>query len=190
MSHHVGVNLYLRHELLNVYHKLVEEFCLKCHYLLVSTEYFLLVFLQFLSDIPLGLSQGLLSHPLCRYLVLIRIPNLQIVAEDVVVAHFQRCYSRSLALSLLYLEQISSAVMRYLPQLVQLLAVACSYDITLSDKLRRVWLYLPFYPLPDALAQVQLLTHHVQSLAVGFQTGPLYRSQSFEGRLQLHHLPW
>ena len=90
MGRQIGVGLYGGDILLHVHHQFVEEPCLERQYLLLGTQNLLLVFLQLLRDIALGLCQRLLAHPLGRHLVLERVPHLQIIAEHVVIAYFQR----------------------------------------------------------------------------------------------------
>ena len=90
MGQDVGIDLYLRDELLHGDDEFGEETRLEVEYLLVGSQYLFLVFLQFGRDVALGLSQGLLTYPSFRHLVLERVAHLEVIAEDVVVAYFKR----------------------------------------------------------------------------------------------------
>ena len=99
----VGVDLYLRYKLCHIGYQLHEEAGLKRQYLLVGSHYLLLILLKLLGDVALGTGKGLLSNPFLRHLVLVRVAHLEVVAEDIVVAHLKRLDARLLCLFLLNL---------------------------------------------------------------------------------------
>ena len=104
MGNDVGVNLNLRNELLHILHKFVEKLRLEDDNLLVGSQDFLLVFLQFGRYVSLSLSQCLLTNPVGRNLILKGVAHFKVIAEDVIVAHLQRTDARLLRLTLLNLQ--------------------------------------------------------------------------------------
>ena len=106
MCQYIGIDLYLWDKLLQGQYKVVEELLLQRENLVLCTQYLLFVFLQFLCDITLCLSQRLLAHPLLWDLFFIGVAHLQVIAKDIVVAHLQRRDARLLGLTFLYLQEI------------------------------------------------------------------------------------
>ena len=76
MGNEVGIDLYLRNELLHILYQFHEKLPLHRQYLLVSTQYLLLVLLEFGCDVTLCLRQCLFADPILRHLVLERIAYL------------------------------------------------------------------------------------------------------------------
>ena len=75
-------------------------------------------------------------------------------------------------------------------QFVQFCVYTIANDATFGYELWRVVLYLAFYPVANALAEVQLLPYPLERLVVGIETGRLDGLQSLQGRLQLYHFTW
>ena len=141
----VGVDLYLRNELLHGQHQLIKQPRLQRQYLVLGTQNLFLVFLQLLRDVALGLCQGLLAHPLLRHLVLVGVAHFEVVAEDVVVAYLQALYARLLCLALLNLQQVVLTTVGDVAQLVQLGVHAVADDAALLHQLWRVILNFFLY---------------------------------------------
>ena len=186
----VGVDLYLRYELLHVYNQLREQLRLKFQNLLVGAKYLLLILFQLWRDVSLCLCQGLLPYPVGRHAVLERVAHFKVIAEHVVVAHLQRGDACRLGLTLLYLQQVVLSAARDVPQLVELLAVSLGNHVAFRHELWRVGLYLLLYPVAQALTEVHLLAEAFQAVVVGVEASRLYGLYGLQCRLQLHHLAW
>ena len=124
-----GVELYGRYIRGDVGHQRVEKLCLYRQNLVLRAEYLLLVFLEFLSDVALGVDECLLAYPFRRHLVLMRVAHLDVVAEHVVVGYFQARYAGCLALALLYVHKVVLSGVGNLPQVVELVAHALADDV-------------------------------------------------------------
>ena len=106
MRQNVGIDLYLRDELLHGYDEFREETGLQLQYFLIGTQYFFLVFFQLRRDIALSLRKGLLAYPSFGHLVLKGVAHFEIIAEDIVESNLQRGDASLLRLALLYLQQV------------------------------------------------------------------------------------
>ena len=189
-GYQVGVDLYLWNIFLHGNNQLIEKLRFQDQYLLICTENFLLIFLQFLSDVTFCLRQSLLANPVFRHLVLKGITNLEIITKDIVIAHFKARYTRLLYLPLLYLEQIVLSMSADSTQVVQFGMIAIGYNISLINQLRRIGLYLLGDAFPQRITQIELLSHSSQSLILGMLASCLDRPNGFQGMLQLHNLTW
>ena len=152
MGNQVGVGLYLLDILLGIHNEVVEEFCLQREYLLLGTEYLLLVFLQFLGDVSLGLSKSLLAYPLLRHLFLIGVSHLKVISEDIVISYFQTCYTSLFHFALLYLQEIVLTVIGNAAELVEFLVYTIINHPTLVDKLWSVGMEFAIYPVANKFA--------------------------------------
>lgn len=106
MRQNVGVDLYLRDELLHGYDEFREEAGLQFQYFLIGTQYLFLVFFQLWSDVALGLCECLFAYPSFWHFIFKGVAYFKIIAENIVESHFQRGYSCFLCLALLYLQQV------------------------------------------------------------------------------------
>ena len=50
---------------------------------------FLLIFLEFFTDVAFGIHQGLFAYPVSRHLVLMNIAHLKIVTKDIIAIYLQ-----------------------------------------------------------------------------------------------------
>ena len=105
-SHDGSIHLNGFHELRHGGNELIVNPLLDDTNFLLRAEDFLLVLLQFLSDVTLGVGQGLLADPLRRHLVLMRIGDFEIIAEHIVVAHFQGRNARAFRFAALDVHQV------------------------------------------------------------------------------------
>ena len=103
MGNHVGISLYLWYKSLGCQYQFSEEPFLGGEYLLISTQYLLFIFFQLLSDISFCLGQRLLSYPLGRHLILVCVPDLEIVAKNIIISYLQTTDTRLCHLTFLYL---------------------------------------------------------------------------------------
>ncbi len=90
--------------------KLRENAVLDLRNLLLGTKNLLLVFLQFGSDVALGVDECLFPDPFGRHLILVGVAHFDIVPEHVVETYFERRYSGGGAFSLLDAPQSIAAV--------------------------------------------------------------------------------
>ena len=90
MGNHIGILLYLGDIFLGSHHKLIEQLLFKRQDFVLCSQDFLFVFLQFLGNVALCLSQSLLTHPFLRNLILIGIAHFQIIAKHIVITYLQR----------------------------------------------------------------------------------------------------
>ena len=187
MGYQVGIGLDGRYKLLHSHHQFVEQSCLQGEYFVLCPEYLLFIFLQLLCDVALGLRQRLLSHPLCRHLVLVGIPHLEIVTEYVVVANFQRRDARLLSLAFLYLQQIVLAAVGDVAQFVERFAHAWLHDSAFLHQLWRVVHHLSGDAFAQAFAQVHLLADAFQHRVVGSHAGGLHLFERLQRHFQRHH---
>ena len=97
----------------------VEELCLEGKDAFLGPHDFVFVFLEFLGDVALSLSERLLANPFGRHLVAIGIANLKVVTEDVVVANLEALDTRGFYLALLHLQQVALALVGDMAQVVQ-----------------------------------------------------------------------
>ena len=163
----MGIGLYQGNIFLHVGHQCVEHSCFHLQYLVLGPQDFLLIFFQFLRDIPFGLCKRLFAHPRLGHLVLVQVAHLEIIAKHIVIAYFQRGDARGLDFALLQLQQIVLAAVGHAAQLVELIVHPVLDDAALAGQLRRVFAYLPFNALAHPLAQTDLFGHAAQGGMVG-----------------------
>ena len=70
-------------------HEFVEQASLDDEYLLLGTQDFFLIFLEFLCDVALGVDERLFAYPFCGNFVLVGVAHLDVVAKHVVVGNLQ-----------------------------------------------------------------------------------------------------
>ena len=126
-------------------------------YSVFCTEYLLLVLFQFGSYISFGVYESLLSYPLRRNLVLMRIPHLEIVTEHIVVTYLERRYSCPLHLLLLKIQQIVFSMPRQFPEPVEFFVYSVCNNIALSQLGGWIGEQLPLYLLQKIRRHVNLL---------------------------------
>ena len=141
-----------------------------------------------MGNISLGLRQSLLANPVGWHLVLEGIAHFEVIAEDIVISHFQTGDTRLLDLSLLYLEQIILAVATDGTKVIQLSIIAIGDDFALVDQLWWVWLNLLGDTVSQRLTEVELVAHSLEGFVLGMFAGNLDRLDSLQGILQLHYL--
>ena len=188
LCHEAGVQLNGLDILLHCLHQFGEEARLQRQYFLLGAKDFLLIFLQFLSDIALGLCQSLLANPVLRHLVLIGVAHLEIIAEHVVIAYLQRGDACLLGLALLDAQQVVLTVLRDVAQVVELGVISVANHMSFVHQLRRVVHDLVLNALTQVVAEAQPLPYSVQYRIVGTHARRLHASQTLQGHLQLHHL--
>ena len=184
----VGIGLYGRNELTDALHQLGIELCLQHQYLVLGSQYFFFVFLQFLRDVTLGVSQRLLAYPLLGHLVLVGIAHLDVIAEDVVVANLQAGDAGQVTFALLNLQQVVLARVGNLAQLIEFGTDATLNDTALVDQQRRVVVDFLLDAVAQQLAEVEQLANVVQTGIVGLGTGLLDGFDGPQGYLERHHL--
>ena len=89
LCHQIGVDFYLRYILLHGSNQVVEQTCFQQQYLVFSSQYLLLILLEFFGDIAFCLCQCLLAYPCIGHLVFKGVAHLQVIAKHVVVAYLQ-----------------------------------------------------------------------------------------------------
>ena len=159
MSGQVGIRLNGGDIRLHIRHQIVEQPCFQRQDFFFGAKDFLFVFLQFLRDIALRLCQRLLTYPLCRHLVLERVPHFQIVAEHVVIADFQRRNTRLLHLALLYFQQIVLTGIGNLAQFVEFRIHAMTNHAALVQQLGCITLHLALNTRSHFFADIHLLSY-------------------------------
>ena len=158
-------------------------------HLLLGAEDLLFVLLQLLGDIAFGVGQRLLADPRLRHLLLMGVAHLDIVAEDVVVADFQRRNARRLALALLDAGQIVLAVEGDAAQVVQFGVHAVGdHAALLNLVVERIGIDLAGDAVAHPFQQVDLSGQCVQLRVVGrFERG-LEQLDGEKRVFQLHQL--
>ena len=173
----------------DVGHQLGVDALLDDEHLLLGAQNLLLVLLELLGDVALGVGEGLFADPVGGNLLLVGIAHLDVVAEDVVVADFQRRDARRLALALLDAREVVLAVQGDAAQVVQLGIDAVGDDAALLYLVvLRVGVDLAGNALAHLLQGVDPVGQLVQPLAVGGFHRRLEQLERRERVLELHQL--
>ena len=106
--------------------------------LVFGVEHFALVILQLGRGEALGVGQGLLALVVGGREVLVGAGDFDVVAEDVVEAHLQRCDAGALALARFDLRDVLLAVLAEVAQLVELGVVAGADGAAIGEVERRL----------------------------------------------------
>ena len=154
--------------------------------LVLGTQNLLFILFQFLRDITFRIGQCLLSYPLGRHLVFMRIPYLYIIAEHIVIAYLETGNTRFVALALLNLQQIVLSRKHDAPQVVQFGIHPISHEPSLVEQHRWVVLYFPSDTVAHHFAFVQLFAYAFQAVVLCSHAGMFQRTDSLQCRSQLH----
>ena len=182
--------MYLGDKLLHREYQIVEEFGLKTEYLIFCTQNLLFVLLQFLGNITLCLSQGLLANPLLRHHFLIGVTHLKIVAEHIVIAYLQTLNTSLSSLAFLNLQQIVLTTIGNVSEFVEFCIDTVSYHPTLGHQLWRIILDFLLDSVSQTLTEIQLFPYPVQGFVLGIETSRFDGLDGLQSSLQLYHLSW
>ena len=171
--HHGRVAQHRRQRTADKCHDLGIDALLQHEHLLFGAEDLLLVLLELLGDVTFGIGEGLLANPRRRDFLLVGVADLDIVAEDVVVADFERRNARGLAFALLNARKVILAVERDAPQVVQLgIDPVGNHAALLYLIVLRIGIDLAGNAFADLRQRVDLPRQRVQAVVVGgFQSG-------------------
>ena len=160
---------------------------LENEHLLLGAENLLLVLLELLGDVTLGIGQRLFAYPRRGDLVPVGVTDLDVVAEDVVVADLERRDARCLALALLDARKVVLAVERDAAQVVQFGIYAVGDDPSLLNLVvLRIGIDFAGDAFADPGQRVDARSQRMQPVVVrGFERG-LERLDRRERIFELH----
>ena len=165
-----------------------KEACLQVEYTFLCSRDFLFVFLEFLGDVSLSLSESLFSDPLLRNLILIRIAYLQVISKYIVVSYLQALNARSLGLSLLNVQEILLAVEGHLPEFIQFRVHSFTYHVTTVDLQRSIGIHLSLYTVADVGTELHSGTYLAEGLIVGLHAFLLDGHHGLQGIAELNDI--
>ena len=165
-----------------------KEACLQVEYTFLCSRDFLFVFLEFLGDVSLSLSECLFSDPLLRNLILIRIAYLQVISKYIVVSYLQALNARSLGLSLLNVQEILLAVEGHLPEFIQFRVHSFTYHVSTVDLQRSVGIHLSLYTVADVGTELHSGTYLAEGLIVGLHAFLLDGHHGLQGIAELNDI--
>ena len=161
-----GIDLNCRDIVKDIFHQGGIDPVLQGDDLLLRPQYLLLIHFQLLGDVALGAYQRLLTDPTLRYLLLVGVTNLDVIAEDIVEGHFQRRYPGAFALALLDLHQVILAAVGNLPQFIKFSVNSFADESTLVHQCRRIGGDLFINAYAQRSAGVHLPAHLLQALVL------------------------
>ena len=184
----VGIGLDGRHVVRERSHKRVVDGRLEYFDAFLCVEYLFLVFLELLGDVALGVYERLLAYPVGWHLVAVRVGHLYVVAVHVVVADFQACDARSLALAALNAHQVVLPLVGHLAQLVEFGVNPLAYHVAAVKLVGGVVHDFLLDAAADGRAWIKLLAEGAQGGAVGLFEHQLHRLDGAQSVAHLHHL--
>ena len=122
-----GEGLYLAQRGAHLPAQLAEKIRFQLRHFFFGAQYLVLQDLQLLGDIALGVNQRLLAHEIMRHLGGLRLGDLDVIAENSVIAHLQGRDPGLFLLALLNVRQQLLAVAPHGAQLFQLRARAFAH---------------------------------------------------------------
>ena len=115
------------------------------------------------------------------------ITNLDIIAEYIIISHFQTRNTRFFAFPLLYLKQIVFSRIRNPAQFVQIRIHTVFNHSALIYQQRRIIINFPGNPVTNRNTKIQPLTNTVQTCIIRFKTSLFDRFDSLQSHFQLNH---
>ena len=185
--HRGGVAQHRRQRTADIGHDPGVDALLQDEHLLLGAENLLLVLFQFARNVTLGVGEGLLAYPRLGDLVLVGVADLDIVAENVVVADLERRDAGGLALALLDAREVVLTVERDAAQVVQFgIDAVGDHAALLYLVVLRVGVDFAGDTLADLRQRVDLLCQRMQAVVVGGLQRSLERLDGSERVLELH----
>ena len=90
LRQHAGILLYLGDEVCCMMNQCIEDTLLNHDEFIFSVQDFLFVYFKLLRNVAFPIYECLLTNPIRRNFVLVRITYLKVVAKDFIIRYFQR----------------------------------------------------------------------------------------------------
>ena len=165
-------SLHLAHPLGSGIPQMAEQLILQRRHPALGGQNLVLQLLQLLGEKPLAVHQGLLADVILRHQAVVAFGHLDVIAEHLVIAHFEALDAGALLLPALQRGHHVRAVVDHVPEVVHLVVIALADEAALPDGEGQAVVVLV---IPDGLLQ--------QGLQVPQAGKPVQKFKAPGGRL-------
>ena len=191
LRQYASIELQLRHPFAEGEHQFLINAVLNDLDAFFRGLYLLFVLLELVGDVTFGIDECLLADPLRRYLFLVGVTHLEVIAEDVVITDLQARDARRFYLALLNVQKVVLAIRLDSAQFVQFGVHAASDDVRASLCQWRVRNNLPFDTGAHLYAGIKFFAQHAEiGIVARLVADSLNGFDCSECPAELHHLAW